>query len=79
MPRKGAHELIRPNEWGAKVYLFRLAGIQQTAVSKNPVIPGRDSAIFGAGGCAGAGHRVFSASLHQHPVVLVNLGRVDKS
>ena len=28
MPRKGAHELIRPNEWGAKAYLFRLAGIQ---------------------------------------------------
>ena len=54
MPRKGAHELIRPNEWGAKTYHFRLAGIQQTAVGKNPIVPGRDPAIFGAGGRAGA-------------------------
>jgi len=64
---------------GAETYHFRLAGIQQTAVGKNPIIPGRDPAIFGARGRAGTCHPVFSASLHQHSVVLVNLGRVDKS
>ncbi len=48
-------------------------------MGKNPIVPGRDPGIFGSGGCAGTGHRVFRAVFDQHPVVLVNLGRIDKS